>query len=161
VSSTAKLDLGTISQRAIEAARKATAAIPREVPALPDLLVAGYDAEPTFWYIHVEPLTPSNKIGSLYAPDETVEAERYKTNIGRVLKVGPAAMKGHTSSGIPLSDFLPGITEASQMIGRYFVYNRNAGQVITLRETKQQILITEITDLVSETSKPDAWKFYL
>ncbi len=142
-------------------ARRALSRIPAEIKQR-DLLVDGYDGEPTYWYIHIEPVKPAATIGdgTLLAPDESMEAERFKTNIGRVLKLGMAALEGTTRSGIALKDIIPGLSKPKDLIGRYFVYDRDAGRVMTFR-TGEQYLITEAISLTTEVKDPSLYKFYL
>jgi hypothetical protein len=128
----------------------------------PDLLRDGFPFEPGLWNIVLEPLQPRTlSDGGIEVVDQSREAEEHQITIGRILKVGPAAMDGKTTSGIDLSNFLPGINTAKQLIGLYAIHMGHVGQVLRLRKTDQTIRVMKVTDLLGVTNDPHAWKFYI
>jgi hypothetical protein len=131
-------------------------------PTTIDLLKEGFPFEPGGWYICVEPITPAevSEHGIILA-EITKTAEGYQATVGRVLKCGPSAFEGKTTSGIELKNYLPGISCAKDLIGTYQVYQQHTGQPLTLRKTGQRIIVMKLTDLLGGVADPQAWKFYV
>lgn len=129
--------------------------------AKPDLLKTGIPGEPTLWRIVVEPVTPNEKVGSLYKADATVDAEKYMTNVGRVLAVGPEALVGKTESGCDLSHVTDSIRKREDLIGKYVVYQKHSGTRMKLRDGGIDLVILTITEIDMITDDPEAWVFYL
>ena len=128
----------------------------------PDLLTAGFPFTPSFWNIVIEPLEPRDTSdGGVFVVDLSKEAEEFQMTVGRVLKCGPTAMQGTTTSGIKLSDFVPGITDIAQLLGKYVVYQRHVGQDLVLRKTGQTVKVMHLTNVIGVTEDPYAWKFYI
>lgn len=127
-----------------------------------DLLKQGFPFEPGLWNIVVEPIKARTMSdGGIEVPDIATEAEAFQITVARVLKCGPSAFEGRTSSGIELRNFLPGITCAADLIGRYVIHQLHTGMNLTFRRTGKQIRIMKLTDLLGATSDPNAWKFYV
>lgn len=130
-------------------------------PPPPDLLLEGFPFTPALWMIVVEPLLPREMSdGGIAVVDLSQEAESFQMTVGRVLKVGPAAMAGRTSGGVELATFTDDIHFAPQLIGKHVVYKRHVGQELTLRKTGQIVKVMMLTDLLGITEDPYAWKFY-
>lgn len=142
--------------------RAARAALLDTQETLPDLLVDGFPFTPALWMIVVEPLLPRTKTDSgLFTVVISQEAESYQVTVGRVLRVGPAAMDGKTTGGVELSNFTAAIRTPSDLIGKYVIYQRHVGQELTLRKTEQVVKVMKLTDLLGVTEDPYAWKFYI
>lgn len=138
------------------------AAVARTAPATVDLLKDGFPFEPSGWYIVIEPVTPAEITESgIVLAEITKTAEGYQATVGRVLKCGPTAFAGKTTSGIELGNFLPGIQSAEQLIGKFVLYQAHTGQPLQLRKTGQRVVIMKLTDLLGVTEDPQAWKFYV
>lgn len=134
----------------------------RESKPKPDLLKDGIPFRPGLWNIVVEPLEPKKvSDGGIELVDVSQQAEEIQMTIGRVLKAGPESMKGKTSSGIDLSNFLEGVTTREQLVGLNVVYQLHTGQQMTLRRTGQRVIVMKVTDLLGVADDPDAWKFYI
>lgn len=128
----------------------------------PDLLKDGFPFTPALWMIVIEPLKPRTMSdGGLEVVDLSQEAEGFQITVGRVLKAGPAAMQGKTTSGIELSNFIEGIHTAAQLIGKYVIYQQHVGMELTFRKTGQKIRVMKVTDLLGATDDPNCWKFYI
>jgi hypothetical protein len=128
----------------------------------PDLLTDGFPFEPGGWNIVVEAIEPRTiSDGGIEVVDVSQLAESIQMTIARVLKCGPAAMEGTTTSGIKLCNFLEGIQSPADLIGKFVVYQMHTGQELMLRRTGQKIRILKVTDLLGVTSDPNAWKFYI
>lgn len=138
-----------------------SALVDRDRP-LPDLLVDGFPFTPALWMIVVEPLKPrSVSDGGIEIAEISQEAEGFQMTVGRILKAGPAAMQGRTTSGIDLSNFTADIHSNEQLIGKYVIYQRHTGQVLKLRKTDQTVVVMKLTDLLGITDDPHAWRFYI
>jgi hypothetical protein len=134
----------------------------RLAPATIDLLKDGFPFEPGGWYMAIEPITPMNvSRGGIVLAEISQQAEGYQATVGRVLKCGPSAFEGKTTSGIDLSNFLPGVRSAKELIGKYVIYQQHTGQLLVLRATGQRIILLKLTDLLGATDDPQAWKFYV
>ena len=134
----------------------------RDEQKFPDLLLDGIPFRPALWNILIEPLKPrSVSDGGIEVVTISQEAEGYQVTVGRVLKCGPAAFEGKTTSGINLSNFLPDIQTPEQLVGKHVVYQRHVGQELTLRQTGQKVKVMTLTDLLGDTQDPHAWKFYI
>lgn len=134
----------------------------RLAPGAIDLLKEGFPFEPASWYICLEPVTPVEvSEGGIVLAEITKTAEGYQATVGRVLKCGPTAFAGKTTSGIDLGNFLPGIQCATQLIGKFVLYQAHTGQPLTLRKTGQRVVVMKLTDLLGVTEDPQAWKFYV
>jgi len=141
------------------AARRALSDVAHQEP---DLLVDGFPFTPGLWNIVVEPLKPRTMSdGGIEVVDVSQEAESYQVTVGRVLKAGPSALEGKTSSGIELANFAPGIRSPEDLIGKFVIYQCHVGQQLTIRRTDQKLKVMKITDLLGVTDDPYAWKFYI
>lgn len=134
----------------------------RALEPLPDLLTQGFPFTPAYWMVVVEPLQPREESdGGIAVVDLSQEAESYQMTVGRVLKVGPAAMDGQTTGGVKLDNFTAAIRKPEDLIGKYVVYQKHVGQELVLRKTGQVIKVMKTTDLLGDTEDPYAWKFYI
>lgn len=141
--------------------RAARAAL-AEVKPPPDLLTEGFPFLPGGWNIVIQPLKPrSMSDGGLEVVEISQNAEEYQITVGRVLRCGPSAFDGKTTSGIELSKFVEGINTAEQLIGKYIFHQLHVGQILRLRKTDQQIKVIKLTDILGVTEDPHAWKFYI
>jgi hypothetical protein len=157
-------DRAAASNALVEAAARGALRALKPPPDLltPDLLTAGFPFTPAYWMIVVEPLQPREESdGGIAVVDLSQEAESYQMTVGRVLKVGPAAMEGQTVGGVKLDNFTADIRKPEHLVGRYFVYQRHVGQELILRKTGQTIKVMKTTDLLGETDDPHAWRFYI
>ena len=156
-------------ERTISPPRRDSALINRAVaraaePERPkrDLLVTDFPFEPGHWNIVVEPLEPKTRTeGGIEVVSESIDAEKIQITIGRVLKAGPTAMEGRTSSGILLCEFTDKIKTREQLIGSYVMFQRYTGATLVLREDMRRLLVMNVTELLGITTDPNAWKFYL
>lgn len=127
-----------------------------------DLLKDGFPFRPALWNIVVEPIKARTvSDGGIVVPEMSTDADGIQTTVARVLKVGPAAFDGVTSSGIALKNFLPGVTCAEDLIGKFYFHQQHVGMILRLRKTDQQVKVMKLTDLLGETEDPQAWKFYV
>lgn len=134
----------------------------REKAPKPDLLKEGFPFEPGLWNIVVEPIEPKKETeGGLELVQLSQDAEAFQITCGRVLKAGPAAMEGKTTSGIELCNFLPGVRTREDLIGLNVMYQLHTGMTLTLRKTGQRIIVMKVTDLLGRTDDPQAWRFYV
>lgn len=141
-----------------QAARRAL----RESKPKPDLLKDGFPFNPGLWNIVVEPIEAKEEsVGGILLAPVSTEAEGYQITCGRILKAGMACMEGKTTSGIELCHFLPHAQTPEQLIGLHVMYQLHTGASLYLRGTGQRIIVMKVTDLLGETSDPDAWKFYV
>lgn len=148
----------------IDVDRIAQAAIAEEQPK-PDLLKTGIPLRVGSFYIAVEPITPSqfsagNHGARILTAAITQEAESYQITIGRVLQCGPTAFDGKTESGIELGHFLPDITCAEDLIGKYVIFRKHTGQKLTLRASGQDIRLMTLDEFLGVTDDPTAWRFW-
>jgi co-chaperonin GroES (HSP10) len=128
----------------------------------PDLLKEGFPFNPGLWNIVVEPIESKEETeGGIVLAAISQEADAFQVTCGRVLKVGPACMEGRTTSGIELCNFLPSVQTPQQLIGLHVLYQLHTGMSLYLRKTNQRIIVMKVTDLLGETSDPNAWKFYV
>jgi hypothetical protein len=133
-----------------------------EETSLPDLLVDGFDFIPTLWHIVIEPVKPrTHSSGGIEVVDSSQEAEAYQKTVGRVLKCGPLAFDGTTTSGQVLKKFALGIECGEDLVGKYVVHQSNIGQIYRLRETEQVIKVILLEQILGVVKDPDAWKFYI
>lgn len=141
---------------------RAARAAMRESEPEPDLLLAGFPFTPALWNIVIEPLRPrSVSDGGIEVVDISMEAEQIQVTVGRVLKCGPSAFAGRTTSGIDLGNFTQDIQSPGQILGKHVVHKRYAGMELTLRKTGQIVRVMVLGDLLGVTDDPYAWKFYI
>lgn len=132
------------------------------VPPAHDLLRDGFPFEPSLWHIVVGPVPPrKHSEGGIEVVDSAQEAEAYLKTVGQVLKCGPLAFEGKTTSGQELKNFLPGIQSPEALIGNYVIHQSNVGQLFRLRSTRQLIKVMLLEHLLGVTEDPDAWIFYV
>lgn len=134
----------------------------RAVAMKPDLLKDGFPFDPGWVNLVVEEIPPrTTSDGGIEVVEESMTAEQIQCTVARVLKCGPAAMEGVTSSGIKLCNFHKDVQTIEQLIGKYVVYQMHCGQILTLRKSGQKIRVLKVTDLLGITIDPQAWKFYI
>lgn len=49
--------------------------------------------DPFGYNIYVMPVKPKRKVGSIFLPDESIDAQAWLNAIGRIVKIGPLAFK--------------------------------------------------------------------
>jgi co-chaperonin GroES (HSP10) len=128
----------------------------------PDLLKRPPPFTPGSWNILVEPIEPKeeSKGGIILAPI-TTEADGYQVTIGRVIRCGPTAFEGETTSKISLGHFTDDIRTPRQLVGKYVVFQRHTGHDMFLRETEQKLKVLTLQEILGVTDDPDAWRFYV
>lgn len=131
-----------------------------------ELLRAQVPFDPSLWHIFTVPVRPrtmsDGKGGAaVYVAEVATEAEGFQGTVARVLKCGPLAFAGKTSSGLDLKDFLPGIDCAEKLIGKYVFHQLHTGHEMILRTTGTKFRVFKLTDFLGVTGNPYAWKFYI
>ncbi len=97
-----------------------------------DLFLNPPPVRATLWNIYVQPLPPPKETrGGIQVVKSVQDAEAILQIVGRVFDVGPAALDGKTEGGIDLSKFGEGINSGKDLVGRYVIMQRNAGDKVT------------------------------
>ena len=85
--------------------------------------------QPWKWNVVIAPLSPPRKTsGGIILADDTADAQDYLTAIGRLLIIGPQAMKGKRLLGDNLDGWIP-------QCGDWVSYGRYAGVRSVFRPT--------------------------
>ena len=82
------------------------------------------------WNILIEMYEPRRTMGRFVKTQEQIDQEQYLTVIGRVLKCGPTAFDGKTTSGIDCSKVTAHCQSPEELEGRYVIIQRYTGNEI-------------------------------
>jgi co-chaperonin GroES (HSP10) len=127
-----------------------------------DYLKEKLPLRPIGWQILLEPQEPKKtSAGGIIIADAAQQVEEITITVGRVLRVGPTALQGKTSSGVNLADLDPSIQKVDDLIGMYVIYQRYTGSTITLRRTGKKLLLLTVTELLAIAEDPDELLFYV
>lgn len=112
--------------------------------------------ELTFWNILVEPKEPATMtVGGLLLAPEVVQAEAFKTNIGRIVHMGSACYQSRTEGGIEMWKF------RKPQVGDMIVHRHYTGLEMIMQENGKRLRIMDDTDVLGWVKDPNQWRMYL
>ncbi len=114
-----------------------------------------FDLQPILWRVLVEPLKPDKKVGLIELSDDTQNAQRYNTCVGKVLSLGSQAYTAVTKAGMDLKaePYKPKPDD-------YVVFGQNAGQKIHTKGGAYYVLLND-TEILAVTTTPETFKRYV
>lgn len=112
--------------------------------------------EMSHWNILVEPKRPREmSVGGIIIAQEAIEAENFKTNIGRIIHVGDGAYRSTTTGGIDLKKL------RAPKVGEHIVHKHYSGIEMIMAATGRRLRIMDDVDVVGWVKNPEDWRMYL
>lgn len=107
------------------------------------------------WRVLVEPVPPKTHEGVIELPEQSQEAERILTTVGRVVQLGHFAYQSRTSAGLHLAE-----EPKKPKVGDYVLFQQYAGQEVHLRSGHLLRLLND-TEILMWTSDPEEIRIYV
>ena len=113
------------------------------------------------WNILIEMYEPAATMGSAVKIVKTqaqIEQEQYLTVIGRVLRCGPTAFEGRTTSGINCAELTDHIQTPDELEGRYVIIQRYVGNEIFFAPyPAKKLRFITLQEILAVTTVPSMW----
>lgn len=129
-----------------------------------DLLLGRLPLSPFLWNILLEPIKPISKKGLIELPKSAQDVEEIHITIARVLAVGPLAFQNNTEGGLDMRRFSHTITRPHDLIGRYVMHKRYAGNNMLVKLPsggRKKLLLIDDDSLLGDVDDPQDFVFYL
>lgn len=122
---------------------------------LPDLDLNDLPLEVMTWNVLIEPKRPPQMVNGIAIAMEAQDAERFKTNVGRLLAMGDAAFQSRTTGGIDLT------MVKKPVIGQFVMYRDYTGKELIMQKDGRRLMVMDDTDIIAIIKNPADWRMYL
>lgn len=103
------------------------------------------------WRVLVEPIEPPRSAGALALAEDTRNAEKILTSVGKIVQLGSMAFRSKTNAGLLLSE-----EPHKPEVGDYVLFEQYAGQEIGFRGTKRTLRVLNDTEILMVMNEQQA-----